>query len=130
MTLPLPRNAGAIVQARMAGKRPELPVIVSYVGSLVTPCPVVYADSAKAYDWEFLTGLATAIAVRPGIDATNAMCGLLERMEMHYPMVFDIERRECFSLIRLQPRPNGFVYAWDSDFGPPATLLFGVRACT
>jgi hypothetical protein len=128
MTLPLPRNARVIVDARARRERPALPVIVSYVGGLATPCPVVYADSGRRYDWRFLAGLATAIAVRPGVDAADTIHALFEQMTadgavtMAYPLVFDIERRHCFSVVRVLPRIGGMAYRWDSELGPPATL--------
>lgn len=122
-SLPLPRNAKAILAAREQHKRPELPVIVSYVGDLNTPCPVVYADSGKRYDWDFLTGLSTAIAVRDGIDATDAIRGLFERMSMAYPVLFDAERKQCASVVRVRPKVLLQGYGWQSSFGPPATLM-------
>lgn len=63
MTLPLPKNAEQIVQARMKGLRPAGLVIVSLRGRVLTQQPLVLAEPGVAYDWRWVRGLDMCVYV-------------------------------------------------------------------
>jgi hypothetical protein len=63
MTLPLPKKAEAIVQARMKGLRPAGLVIVSLCGRVLTQQPLVLAEPGVAYEWRWVRGLDVCVYV-------------------------------------------------------------------
>lgn len=64
MTLPLPKNATPILQARMKGLRPADMVIVSLLGLVQAAQPIVLAEPGAAYDWRWVRGLDVCVYVR------------------------------------------------------------------
>jgi hypothetical protein len=64
MSLPLPKGAYPIHQARLSGKRPSEMVLISTVGPLDEGNPVVVfpaGDDPRQYDWRWSMGLPTAL---------------------------------------------------------------------
>lgn len=105
MSLPLPRNAQAIIDAREGGMAPADAVIVSFIGHTGFENPHVYCDPGVEYDWRFLTKLATQIYVKPGIDARSAMKALFDEADLMqtYPMLVDDERQEVAFIVDNKP---------------------------
>jgi len=100
----LPRNASQILLARQRdGMRPDLPVIVSFVGSLPEyENPKVFADPGVDYDWRFLFDLEVLIVVRPGIDCKAAIEAIFAVARL-YPTLVDIERKSAASILETKP---------------------------
>lgn len=93
-----PRNARAADVARERG----VALVASFVGDTPWQAPTVYCDSGKSYDWESARGLHVIIAVKPGIDARNAMREILQRadtIKTGYPMLVDVERQEVACIV-------------------------------
>lgn len=101
--LPLPRNAWRIVEARRQGKKPELPVFISYVGDIPSPNPTVYCDSGVRYEWNWLSGLTTYVAVKAGVNATDAFCAAWLHMRMVCPTLIDYEREQLACIVLVNP---------------------------
>lgn len=102
----LPRNAWPIAKARAEGLRPAGMVVVSLVGDTPWPETTVYADPGKRYDWGFLTGLPTAIVVRPGMDAMPTIRAVFEAslpFGAGYPWLVDVERQQLSSVVEVAP---------------------------
>jgi hypothetical protein len=111
-TLPMARNAQAILEARMGGMRPAEAVLVSMVGSLAWPNPTVYADSGVRYDWSWAEGMdRICLVVKTGVDASHAMRGLFNAMLPYYLAVADIEAKQL-------------VFLTDMEGGRPHTMRF------
>lgn len=53
----LPRNAEALLNLRKNRTKPELPVLVSLIGSLDFNNIVLHADENRDYDWTLIAGL-------------------------------------------------------------------------
>jgi hypothetical protein len=68
MTLPLPRGATPILQARMNGVAPAGMVIVSMVGSVWTAHPLIQVKPDEVYDWRVLHGLDVCVYLPDGND--------------------------------------------------------------
>ncbi len=62
----MPYGAMPILKARQRGKKPADMVLVSMVGTLPAEAsPVVIADKALAYDWEWIRGLSACFWTSP-----------------------------------------------------------------
>lgn len=103
--LPMPRNARAIVDARVGGLKPAEMVIVSFVGETTWPNPHVFADSGRCYDWRFLHGLTAAIVVKQGIDARDAMVGVFDETNIFegLPILIDPELEQAAYVVMNRP---------------------------
>lgn len=116
-SLPMPRNAQAIVSARSGGLRPARPVAVSFVGDVPWDTPTVYADSGRHYDWSWARDLQAYIVMRPGIDIGPALRGLFDPYAFHYLGLVDIDKRAVAFVIDIAP-PKLWHRADVSDFFP------------
>lgn len=98
---PLPRNLRAAETARERG----VPLVISFVGDTEWPNPTVYVDGGKRYDWSFMRGLDTIIAVRPGIDSLDAVRQILAHTDTlkGLPVVIDVEHQEVACVIEGPP---------------------------
>jgi hypothetical protein len=56
-----PRNGQSLLDLRMRGLVPELPVLVSLVGTLDFSNVTLYADAGKPYDWRVIAGLEVEV---------------------------------------------------------------------
>lgn len=75
MTRPI--GAKPILEMRLNGQRPAMPVLVSLVGRLPSfDGPLVIADPEVAYDWTFLAGLETHVWLREGVGARRTLLAL------------------------------------------------------
>lgn len=63
----LPYGARPILDARLQGKRPADLLVVSLVGPLDEPNPVIVAAAGKPYDWRWMRGLKACVFARPGV---------------------------------------------------------------
>lgn len=98
----LPPGARKILDARMAGKRPADPVVISFMGRLPWDFePVVYAGRGR-YDWRFLRGLMVQVFVAPGADVRDQLAAIVEQAAPHVSLV-EPERRMAASIIDLRP---------------------------
>jgi hypothetical protein len=98
----LPRNAQAIVRARLEGSRPADPVVVSYVGDTGWRNPHVFADAGQRYDWRFLLDLEVLIVVAKGVDVRQALLDIFAVARL-YPTLIDLEQRQAGSVIDAAP---------------------------
>lgn len=114
----LPPGARQIVEARQSGHKPELGVVVSFVGSTDLDGPHVYPRSGEVYDWRFLRDLQVSIVVKRGVDAADAMRKIFaETMPTTgYPWILDLEAKHVSYLHNTKPRrssrinPNSQAY--------------------
>ena len=92
----LARGAWEIVEARRRGERPELPVIVSFVGGVRTLNPVVRAEPGVD-EWGYLADLVVFVFVRPAtvLDKGYLLGIVREAREVD---VWDVERRQGFTV--------------------------------
>lgn len=105
--LPLPVGAEPVEQARLCGRRPEGPVIVSYVGDTPWDAHHVHCESGKRYRWGWSENLELAIVVRPGVDAMDAFRGCYWPADsQHLTTVIDIEGRKVSHIVQMLPRPR------------------------
>lgn len=114
----LPRNARPIVEAKAHGKRPAHPVVVSFVGELPGwSNHHVFVDEGVSYDWEFLRGIDTYVAVKPGINAGKTIREILKvnpgERASYMPEIFliDVERRKGVTVWDMGD-PELFQYRW------------------
>ena len=100
-TAPQPRNMRAVDHARER----DVPLVISFVGDTEWPNPTVYVDGGKRYDWSFVRGLDTIIAVRPGIDSLEAVRQILAHTDTFkgLPVVIDVEHQEVACVIEGPP---------------------------
>ncbi|WP_233854058.1 histidine ammonia-lyase [Paraburkholderia sp. HD33-4] len=59
----LPLNAQSLIDFRLNGRIPELPVLVSLVGKLDFTNVVLYAEAGKPYDWRAVAALEVELFV-------------------------------------------------------------------
>ena len=100
--LATPRNMAAVQRAR---ERDEA-LVVSFVGDVPWPNETVYCDSGRRYDWDFMRGLHVVLAVRPAVDASDAMRAVLERTDTiwgTYPVLVDMDAQEVACIVHGQP---------------------------
>lgn len=98
----LPPGARRILDARMAGKRPADPVVISFMGRLPWDFePVVYAGRS-AYDWRFLRGLPTQVFVAPGADVRDQLAAIVAEAAPYVSLV-EPERKRIASILSLRP---------------------------
>jgi hypothetical protein len=87
MSLPYPRNAYGIAQARANGMRPAGPLVVVLNGS--TPewdNAMVYADPGKTYRWDWIRGLSVVVL----IGAKTRLRSILSDIESGQPDQIDV----------------------------------------
>jgi hypothetical protein len=97
----IPVGARKIIDARMAGRRPELPVVVSFLGSLDIPNPVVYPNRL-VNDWRFLFGLAVICVVKPGPDVRDDLVAIVGQAAPYVALI-EPERKLASSILSLNP---------------------------
>lgn len=92
----LARGAWAIVEARRRGERPEMPVIVSFVGGVRALNPVVRVEPGVD-EWGYLADLAVLVYVRPAtvLHADTLLAIVREAREVD---VWDVERLRGFTV--------------------------------
>jgi GNAT superfamily N-acetyltransferase len=81
VTLPLARNAQAILQARLRGLKPDEMVMVSLVGRIESGNQTVFARWDDLLDWRWVRGLD--ICVRIGDEPTWA--GIVKAIALQRP---------------------------------------------
>lgn len=95
----LPRNASPILIARQRdGRRPYLPIVVSFVGDIGWDNPQVFADAGVEYDWRFLHDLFVYIAVKPGLEVRDAIAAIFAESRP-YPTLVDVVQKRAASVI-------------------------------
>lgn len=107
LTPDLPIGAGEIVRARLAGMKPALPVIVSFVGVTPWEGQHVFAKPGKAYDWGWTEGLQVAIVTGKGRDPTDAIRGCFWPEHVHkagYPTLIDVDLEAVSHVVATLPR--------------------------
>lgn len=107
LTPDLPIGAGEIVRARLAGMKPALPVIVSFVGMTPWEGQHVFAKPGKAYDWGWTEGLQVAIVTAEGLDPTDAIRGCFWPEHVHkagYPTLIDVDLEAVSHVVATLPR--------------------------
>jgi hypothetical protein len=92
----MPRNADAILAARMGGLRPSGPVLVSVDGASFTDDDefentTVYVNSKFRYDWTWCRDLHLVVLVRMGSNIADLLIDI-DTCEPEQTDVFDIER--------------------------------------
>lgn len=110
----LPLNAQSLIDLRMRGVVPNLPVLVSFVGPLNDFTNVtLLGQSAGAYDWHCIAGLEVEVFVSRKVAFTDVLAqlaaiaaGVPKRMILTFT---EGPRVECGEL-RIVPHPSG-------DFG-------------
>lgn len=60
---PVPLNARGLIDFRINGRVPELPVLVSLIGQLEFTNVVLHAEAGEAYDWRCIAALEVEIFV-------------------------------------------------------------------
>ncbi len=85
------RNAEGLMDLRMRGIRPELPVLVSLIGPLLFSNVTLMADAKRRYDWRVIGGLeievmASTAVPFPGLLQTLAdlAAGVPRRMILSF----------------------------------------------
>jgi hypothetical protein len=76
MKLPLPENAGLILQARMKGLRPAGMVVISLIGAVLTSPALVLAKPGAAYDWRWARGLDVCLYLRDEDDWPTSLMAI------------------------------------------------------
>ena len=110
----LPRNMTAVDRACAEG----CPLVVSFVGDVPWSNPTVYCDSGHRYGWDFMRGLHCIVAVRPEVDAKDALQAILERgytPQYGYPVLVDLKRQEVACIVEASPAPK--VQLWQTRRG-------------
>lgn len=97
-----PQGARKIIDTRLRGNRPADAIVVSFVGKLPWDLPTVYATCTTPYDWRFLVGLPVIIAVKPGVEARDAIEAIYRHAQL-YPTLADVERKQAASILELKP---------------------------
>jgi hypothetical protein len=121
MSLPYPRNAFGIVQAKANGMHPAGPLVVVLNGS--TPewdNAMVYADPGMAYRWDWIRGLGVVVL----IGAETRLHSILSDIETGQPGqidVIDTERKLGWLVLFTKPKlrtvkwPQHQVMDWLGD---------------
>lgn len=105
--LPLPTGAAPIEQARLSGRKPVAPVIVSYVGDTPWDAHHVFCRSGVRYRWGWSENLELAIVVKPGVDAMDAIRGCYWPADsQHLTAVIDIHGRKVSYIVQMLPKPR------------------------
>jgi hypothetical protein len=98
----LPSGARRILDARLAGKRPADPVVVSFMGRLPWDFePVVYAGRGP-HDWRWLRGLQAMVVVEPGAEVRADLEAIVAEAAPYVTLV-EPERRRAASILSLRP---------------------------
>lgn len=104
---PFPRGAGEIARARKSGFRPAQPVIVTYVGDTEWDGVHVHCESGQRYDWAWSEELPLVIAMRPGVDAMDAIRGCFWPCNAHqFLTLIDVDRKLVSYVVGLLPKPK------------------------
>jgi hypothetical protein len=121
MSLPYPRNAHGIVQARANGMRPAGPLVVVLNGSTQEwDNAMVYADPGKAYRWDWIRGLGVVVL----IGADTRLQSILSDIEACQPCqidVIDTDRQMGWMVLFTRPKirtrdwPKAWVLDWLGD---------------
>jgi hypothetical protein len=74
----LPRNADALVAMRKAGDIPDLPVLISLVGSLEFSNLTLYANPGAKYDWHLIQALEVEVFVSAAIPFSKVLALLAD----------------------------------------------------
>lgn len=75
-------GAREIAELRSTGKRPADLILISFIGPLREPNPVIVAKPGRAYDWRVLLGLSVALVVTT--DTPN-LAGIVKAIESANP---------------------------------------------
>jgi hypothetical protein len=59
----LPRNSESLVALRTGGRKPELPVLISFAGPLEYSNLTLQASAGEKYDWHCIAGLEVEVFV-------------------------------------------------------------------
>lgn len=103
----IPRGAQALIDLRKAGKVPDCPVVVSFVGDPgLFDAVHIYPRPGTRYDWGFMAGLEAYVMVRSNTDAEDCIKALHElRKEWNAPyvLVCDVDRQQVAFVVQLNP---------------------------
>lgn len=102
LALPLPRNARAAQTARDQ----RTPLLVSFIGDTPWQAPTVYCDSGVRYDWDFIKGLHVVVAVREGVDSSDALRAIFDHSDViriGYPVLIDVDTQEVACIVENNP---------------------------
>jgi hypothetical protein len=74
----LARNASGLAELRMGGFKPDLPVLVSYVGDLLHTNTILHAKAGDRYDWRCLAGLDVEVMVNRSVPFPSVLEALAD----------------------------------------------------
>jgi hypothetical protein len=63
----LARNAAGLAELRTNGFKPDLPILVSFVGDLPHTNTILHAKAGERYDWRCLAGLEVEVFVNRSV---------------------------------------------------------------
>ena len=87
MSLPYPKGAQQIAEARANGMRPEGPVIVVLHGQPNWDNAMVYANPALRYRWDWVRGLPSVVVI---VGYTTRLGTILSDIEDNEPGQLDV----------------------------------------
>lgn len=107
------RGIDRVMAAYPAGKVNTAadPVVVSLIGlERYDNAVTVLAEPGKAYDWRALAGLFVVVLTRKGIDAGQAIRGLLP--VAYWLSLHDVDTGSFTDVLALSPKPQIIRWKW------------------